>query len=178
MFRANVTSLARWGFRSASRRCGAKSQKQTSHFGALLWMDKILHHFQTMGTHFLLVSTGESTHSKVSWAARNGFRNHPQYAFGFLFQSDTSRLVRLDKAQTKRTLRKTTATKSQWSKANRPDVTFLFSQFGLFFGKGPNRLTFKLWATEKLNKQPFSWNSGSDSNQLLACLWGRSVGSL
>ena len=31
----------------------------------LLWMDELLHQFETMGNHLLLV-TGESTHSRVS----------------------------------------------------------------------------------------------------------------
>ena len=41
-------------------------------------MDEILHHFETMGNHCLLVFTRESDHSRVSerWCLR-GFRNHP-----------------------------------------------------------------------------------------------------
>ena len=34
-------------------------------------MDEIMHHFETMGNHCLLVFTGESNHCRVSWLVRN-----------------------------------------------------------------------------------------------------------
>ena len=50
--------------------------------GAILWMDEIrLHHFRTMVETIvsLVLYTGESNHSRVSWVVRIGFRSHPQY---------------------------------------------------------------------------------------------------
>ena len=43
----------------------------------LLWV--ILHHFETMENHCLLVYTGGDHHSRVSYVVQSGFRNHPQY---------------------------------------------------------------------------------------------------
>ena len=36
----------------------------------ILWMDKILHHFETTGNHGMLVFTGQSNHSRVSWVVQ------------------------------------------------------------------------------------------------------------
>ena len=46
----------------------------------LLWMDEILHHFETTGNHAMLVFTGESNHSRVSWMVQEFV--HPQYVLG------------------------------------------------------------------------------------------------
>ena len=40
----------------------------------VLWMDEILHPFETMRNHSQLVFEGESNHSNISKVVRNGFR--------------------------------------------------------------------------------------------------------
>ena len=42
----------------------------------ILWIDEILHHFETMGAHCLLECVGKSNHSRVCEGAVYGFRNH------------------------------------------------------------------------------------------------------
>ena len=43
----------------------------------ILWMDKILHHLETMGNHCLLEFTGESSETRVSKVVQDFV--HPQY---------------------------------------------------------------------------------------------------
>ena len=45
-------------------------------------MDEILHHFETMGNHSLLVFAGESDHSKVFWVVPQGILSISSMAFG------------------------------------------------------------------------------------------------
>ena len=59
----------------APRRVGGRSPWLLN--GAILWMDDILHPFETMGNHCLLVFTGESNHSMVSQVMQDFV--HPEY---------------------------------------------------------------------------------------------------
>ena len=51
----------------------------------ILWMDEILHHFETTGNHGMLVFAGESNHSRVSWVVQDFV--HPQY-YGILISEE------------------------------------------------------------------------------------------
>ena len=67
---------------------GHSLRDSTPRFGCLrsgqdhliLWMDEILHHFETMGKPLrLFVFTGESSETRFLRWCLGGFRNHPQF---------------------------------------------------------------------------------------------------